>query len=367
MLTQLNIHYLRNISSMQLTLHPRFNFFYGPNGSGKTSILEAVYLLGSGHSFRTRETTPLVQQGQTTLTVFSKTQHQDALSIQKSLSGSTLVRLNQQPCQRSSQLAHFLPCQLFYQDLFQIIDAGPSTRRSLLDWGLFHVEQKYHGVWKEYRAVLKQRNALLRQKASRQLCLPWDTLLVELAYELDRMRASYFQEWSASFQVFLNQLTDTPCTIHYDKGWDKKGSGKPLNEILNQQFEQDVLRQYTHSGPHQADVWFDSALLKAKHHLSRGQQKIILIALKLAQAHLLSTPCVYLMDDITIELDQAHVQRLCACLTQLPGQFFLTSIQPLSTSTYQSTLEGTLFAVDQGQISQGLDVTFSETQQETAL
>jgi len=116
MLSQLNIHGLRNIDSMQLSLHPRFNFFWGPNGSGKTSILESIYLLGSGYSFRTREIAPLVQQGQVSLTIYSKTTAQDAISIQKNLSGATIVRLNQQPCQRSSELARFLPCQLFYHD-----------------------------------------------------------------------------------------------------------------------------------------------------------------------------------------------------------------------------------------------------------
>ena len=88
MLASLNIHNLRNLDALYLTPHPRFNFFHGPNGSGKTSILEAIYLLGSGYSFRTRETAPLVQQGQSALTVFSKTHAQDTVSIQKHLNGA---------------------------------------------------------------------------------------------------------------------------------------------------------------------------------------------------------------------------------------------------------------------------------------
>ncbi|MCR9191384.1 MAG: DNA replication/repair protein RecF [Gammaproteobacteria bacterium] len=343
MLSQLNIHGLRNIDSMQLSLHPRFNFFCGPNGSGKTSILESIYLLGSGYSFRTREIAPLVKQGQTSLTVFSKTMAQDAISIQKNLSGATMVRLNQQPCQRSSELARFLPCQLFYHDLFQIIDAGPSVRRSILDWGLFHVEPSYHGIWKDYRLALKQRNALLRQQAKAAHFAPWDTQLAALAEALDRLRAPYFKDWSEQFQAFLMQLTDTPCYIRYDKGWDKKETGKSLKTILEEQLEQDRQRQYTYSGAHHADVVFDSVALKAKQHLSRGQQKIILIALKLAQAQLIDKPCMYLMDDITVELDQVHIQRLFDRLLQLPGQFFLTSVHPVPEVWRQ---EGQVIALD---------------------
>lgn len=336
MLASLNIHHLRNLDALYLTPHPRFNFFHGANGSGKTSILEAIYLLGSGYSFRTRETAPLVQQGQSTLTVFSKTHAQDSISIQKHLNGATAVRLNQQPCQRSSELAYLLPCLVFYHDLFQIIDAGPTVRRSILDWGLFHVEHAYHGLWKEYRSVLKQRNALLRQRDSnRQHYLPWDKLLVDLAYAIDPLRQSYFQKWADNFQLFLAQLTDTPCQIRFDKGWDRKETGKSLQTILAEQFEQDLQRQYTYAGPQHADILFDSVSLKARQHLSRGQQKIILIALKLAQAHMLPKPCVYLMDDITIELDQAHIQRLFSSLANLPGQFFLTSVHGLSEFAQQ--------------------------------
>ena len=327
-LTHLNIHHLRNISTATLTLHPRYNIFYGANGSGKTSVLESIYLLGTGRSFCTHDIASLVGHGEPSLTVFARTEREESISIQKSLSSPTIVKLNQRPCQRSSELAHFLPCQAFYQDIFQIIDEGPSVRRSLLDWGLFHVKQSYHDVWKDYRRVIKQRNALLRKKASPVQFTPWNTMLVELAVELDGMRKDYFSEWSIMFQSLLSQLTDTPCNIHYYKGWDKKNTGKDLPSILQEQFDRDLHVQYTHSGAHQADILFDSAALKAKQSLSRGQQKIILIALKLAQAQLLPKSCIYLFDDIAAELDAMHLQRFMNCLTQIEGQFFLTAIDP---------------------------------------
>lgn len=349
MLSHLNIFGVRNISEMQLALHPRFNFFYGPNGAGKTSVLEAIYVLSSGYSFRTRETAPLVQQGKTALTVYSKTHHQDSVSVQKSLSGATQVRRNQQPCIRASELAHFLPCQLFYQDLFYIIDAGPSTRRATLDWGLFHVEPHYHEIWKTYRDVLKQRNALLRQKAKHSHFLPWDKRLVELAYALDALRSAYCTRWFDVFQHCLQQLTTMPCCMQYLKGWDRKETGISLAALLEDQFAQDMQRQFTHSGAHQADILLMSSTLKARQNLSRGQQKIVLIALKLAQAQLLSVPCVFLMDDITVELDAEHVQRLLTYLASIPGQFFLTTVSAASLSGYEKQLEGYHFTLQQGQ------------------
>lgn len=123
-------------------------------------------------------------------------------------------------------------------------------------------------------------------------------------------------------------LTPFECHIAYDKGWDKKSTGMALDEILDKQFEQDLQRQYTHSGAHQADVLFETAGSKAKLTLSRGQQKVVLIALKLAQATLLPDACTYLFDDITTELDTAHVGRFFEVIKNIDGQFFFTSIEP---------------------------------------
>ncbi len=323
---ELQVHHLRCITSARFQFHPRCNLFYGANGSGKTSLLEAIYVLSSGHSFRTREISPLVTFDADALTVFARTISDETVSIQKSLSGPTVVKLNGQSCYNSSELARFLPCQVFYQDIFQIIDAGPSVRRTLLDWGLFHVEQSYHSLWKNYRMVLKQRNALLRQRANRTHFIPWDKQLVELGHQLDEMRASYFKKWEALFHKILPQLTDIPCQISYFKGWDKKGVGKSLEDVLDEQFDSDLQRQFTHSGAHQADVYFDLSTKKAKLLLSRGQQKIVLIALKLAQADLVKKERIYLLDDMAAELDAEHLHRLIKRLAVVDGQLFVTAM-----------------------------------------
>lgn len=324
-LSELAVHHLRNIAYAKFLLHPQCNLFCGPNGSGKTTLLEAIYLLCSGHSFRTREVSPLVNHYNESFTVFARTAQQETVSIQKSMSGPTQVKLNGQSCSSSSDLARFLPCQVFYQDIFQIIDAGPAARRVLLDWGMFHVEHTYHTVWKAYRLVLKQRNALLRQKASRALFAPWDKQLVELAVELDRMREDYFKVWSNEFLKVLGILTDVPCSMSYYKGWDRKQSGKSLAEILEAHFNQDIQRQFTHVGPHQADITFDLSSKKAKLLLSRGQQKVVLIALKIAQAKLVPKSCLYLFDDIAAELDDHHLTRVIEYLTTVDGQLFFTA------------------------------------------
>lgn len=324
-INELHIHHLRNIASARLFFNSRFNFIYGPNGSGKTSLLESIYLLGSGHSFRSRDISSILSHGQPCLTVFGRTTENDTISIQKSLSKPTLVKLNNQFCSSSSKLAYNLPIQVFYQDIFQIIDAGPTVRRSLIDWGLFHVKPSYFTLLTDYKRILKQRNALLKSKADKQQFQIWDEQLSLLAEQLDQERSAYFSIWKERFSSVLAQLTDVECEISYYKGWDKKGQGLPLTQILSQHLLRDQQRMYTQDGAHQADIIIEVLDHKAKNTLSRGQQKIILIALKLSQASLLNKPCLFLFDDISAELDNLHLRQLLDHLSQYDNQMFFTS------------------------------------------
>ena len=325
-LTELKIHHLRNIPSTHLLLNSRFNFIIGSNGSGKTSILEALYMLSCGHSFRSREISSIISHGQSVLTVFARSAEQNTISLQKSCSEPTQIKLNNQYCTSTSQLAYALPCQIFYSDIFQIIDAGPSVRRSVLDWGLFHVKHDYLRVWKEYKRVLKQRNALLKRHAPYAQFVPWDQQLSQLANQLDSFRQEYFVKWEIIFTKVLSQLTDCPSSIRYYKGWDRKLTGKSLEQILAEHFVSDTQKSYTQYGAHQADLYIESNDLKAKQILSRGQQKIILIALKLAQGEILEHNCLYLFDDLAAELDERHQNRLFNYLINQEGQYVITSI-----------------------------------------
>lgn len=328
-LKSLHVHNVRNIRSLKLSLSPRFNFISGPNGSGKTSLLEALYILSCGHSFRSRELSPIVMTNQDALTVFAKADDESTISIQKSNTLPTQIKLNNQLCATKSELAYTLPCLVFYTDIFQIVDAGPSVRRTLLDWGLFHVKPEYFSIWKEYKRALKQRNTLLRKRAAYSQFIPWDMQLSQLSEALHTYRSEYFSLWKNLFYTLLPKITDTKCTIDYIKGWDKKSLGHSLDKIFKDQFDSDMHRQYTSSGAHQADIVIESQDEKARTILSRGQQKIILIALKLAQAQLLSKPCLYLFDDLAAELDSQHQHNIISYLKDIDGQYIITGIHSL--------------------------------------
>jgi DNA replication and repair protein RecF len=346
-LDEVQIHNLRIIHHIKLHLNPGFNFFFGPNGSGKTSILEAMHLLSTGHSFRTRDTQPLVQAEKDNLVVFAKTTPGLSVSIQKSLHAPTRVIVNTQPIKSSSELATLIPCQLIYQDIFEIIDAGPTIRRNLLDWGVFHVKHDFHPLWKDYQRILKHRNSLLRRNAPKQEFIPWDNMLDCYGTQLTALRQSYFDELLPIFYDILAQISTVSCNLQYFKGWDRKCTAKSLLEILQEQFNSDLQRQYTQSGAHQADIFINQENKKAKNYVSRGQQKIILLSLKLAQAKQLGKPCLLLLDDVCAELDQNHLTRLFTVLDSIKAQAIFTG---LDKSIYPVQSSDSVFNIFEGEL-----------------
>lgn len=325
-LNDLRLSQLRHFDDLRLQFKPSMNFISGINGSGKTSILEAIYLLGTGHSFRTRDIASLILQGCDRLNVFARFADEQTISIQKSIHEPTLVRVNHQFCRSGSQLAELFPLLVLYQDIFSIIDAGPSVRRQILDWGMFHVKHEYHPIWKNYQYLLKQRNALLKQRAGYHQVEIWDQQLAQTGEMLNQMRQSYFMDWQKSFEQVMGGLSALQGTIGYYQGWDRKGTGQSLYDSLKAHYPQDLQRQYTQYGAHQADIVIESKEMKARQILSRGQQKIILFGLRLAQASLLAKPCLIMVDDLAAELDRRHALNILTHLRGIGGQQILTGI-----------------------------------------
>lgn len=326
MISQLQVINLRNLEQIKTILHGNNNIIFGDNGSGKTSLLESIYLLTTGHSFRSRETSNLISFTQDALSVKAKLTDGQILSVIKHKKNGTLAQINDIKCHNSSSLARFLPTQVIYADIFQILDTGPTIRRALLDWGLFHVKHEYHLLWKKYIKIVKHRNSLLKLQRPPREFVPWDQLLVQHAEWLHEYRDIYFQQWSEQFKKVLAQITDIACSINYFPGWDC--AGETLTKQLQDSYHSDKIRGYTQIGSHHADVRIKINENLAKKTLSRGQQKIVLIALKIAQAMLLKQPCVLLFDDIAAELDKVHLRRIGSLLSSLPGQKIITTVEP---------------------------------------
>jgi len=344
---KLTLDHVRNIEHASLTPDPKLNIIYGANASGKTSLLEAIHLLGSARSFRTARVNQIISRDQACLTVFAHVagiqqaadmHHLENIGLER-CKDKTRIRINQENVQQSSILATKLPLQVITPESHDILEQGPKFRRQLLDWGLFHVKQGYLDTVKAYLRVLRQRNAALRktsavantesdsaqQEHARVLVKSFNKPLVDGAEQVNHYRQDYVASIQDKIIDMTQQLCGETITVHYQSGWK---AGEDYADALAKQFDSDCNRHHTQSGPHRADLVFKVAGVPIQQAFSRGQQKMLVCALRLAQLQYYfeqtGHAAVVLVDDLAAELDKTHRQRLLALLMASEAQVFIT-------------------------------------------
>ncbi len=331
-LSRLLIENLRNIEACDLNLSQGFNFLIGANASGKSSVLEAIYYLGHGRSFRTHQTGRVINDDADAFTLFGRVVSADrsdtSLGIKKTRQGETELKIDGEKGQRLAQLASILPMQLIHPDGFELLNAGPKYRRAFIDWGMFHVEPSFYSVWTKFNKVLKQRNAMLKTATHYREVSHWDKELLPLAEQIDMWRCAYVESLvetaKVMCQIFLPEFT---LNFSYRRGWEKNTS---YQEILAENFQRDQQLGYTYNGPHRSDLVIRKGTSPVHDVLSRGQLKLLVCALRLAQGLQLkekkNKQCIYLIDDFASELDPKRRSLLVEQLKATNSQVFVSAI-----------------------------------------
>ena len=353
-LTRLNIERVRNLTTVVLPSLQPFNIFYGENGSGKTSVLEAIHLLATGRSFRTHIPKYYVQHTQTDAIIFAQAS-QNKIGLQKFSSGEQYIKVNGDTVATQGQLAKILPLQHIDPLSTDIIDHGAKARRQLLDWLMFHVEPEFYDTWQLYARSLKQRNTLLKtkQKLTLEQLEPWNKLLAEYGEILHLQRMSILEQWKPFFEAELKALLpDLTVHLEYQAGFHVDHG---LLNDLNHHHQKDLQRRYTEYGPHKADLRLKTPMGDADVVFSRGQKKLLIIALKLSQIamlHASNRETVVLLDDLTAELDLTAQHRLIKRLSQLGSQVFLTTLDRNAVEKHLKdlTISYKLFHVTSGHV-----------------
>lgn len=355
---QLQISAFRNISAASLDFASGLNLIAGENGSGKSSILEAIHYSGLGRSFRNTRNTPVIQHNQAQCAVHCRLDCGITLGIGRSQGGPPQFRIQGEKAASPAELAHHLPLQLLNAEAFQLLEGGPKTRRQFIDWGVFHVEHRFHQDWREFKRCLTNRNALLKKNAPAEEILPWSLEFSRLASEIDLHRKDYLENFLPFLETILEKLLLIEgLTFRYYPGWN---DDEPIADILQSKLGRDLALGYTTAGPQRADLKIKIGSQYANTILSRGQQKLLVSAMKLAQGAFLAAEsgrqCIYLIDDLPAELDKVNRQKVCAILFSLGAQVFITGteeselLETLSNSGFEPR-QCKLFHVKHGRIS----------------
>ncbi|MDN3562321.1 DNA replication/repair protein RecF [Vreelandella neptunia] len=333
-LTLLNFHALRNLQPVEITPSSHINVISGANGSGKTSLLEGVHILGMGRSFRTRQLKHAIQTDKPYMTLYGRLSGEPevTLGVRRLRAQRELeLRLKGDKNARLAELVEAMPLQLINPDAFRLLEGSPAGRREFLDWGVFHVKHDFLAIWKRTRRALKHRNALLRRgRIQPQEMVVWEQELATWGEQMDTLRRAWFSDFLPVFEETLKVLLPLPgLSLHYARGWDKDRS---LAAVLHDSRPTDQQMGFTQQGPQRADLRIRINKQPAVEVLSRGQQKLVVSALKLAQGRFLERTaqrhCIYLIDDLPAELDEQNRYQFCGLLEDMQCQAFITSVEP---------------------------------------
>ncbi|MGA9854562.1 MAG: DNA replication/repair protein RecF [Gammaproteobacteria bacterium] len=334
-LSNISLRNFRCFTSAELEFTPSLNLIYGENASGKTSLIESIFLLGRGRSFRTASLRSTVYRGangfhingQVTSFSFSTPMRigltQTAGQLQATIGGETPTTL--------AQLSETLPVQLIDSQAHQLIRGGPRCRRQFLDWGAFHVEPTFFPAWRRYQRALRQRNALLRNGKSQREITSWDGEIVSQGETLNRLRQQYLVNLLPTAKSWASQaLGGLDVSLEYRPGWPEN---QRLSEALRNAIDRDQSSGTTQFGPHRAEMLINVDGKAAQGWVSSGQEKVLAGSLLLAQASvyriITSRSCILLLDDLAAELDAYHLARFLDRVDETHAQTYITAIETL--------------------------------------
>ncbi len=355
-LTRVGIRHVRNLKDVDISPVPGLNLVYGANASGKTSLLEGIHLLAHARSFRSSHIDSVIGHEADSLLVTgevydSASELRHRLGLERSRQ-HTRLRLDQQDIRQSSSLAQLLPIQLLTPESMRLLEQGPSQRRRFLDWGLFHVEPTFHRAWRDYARALKQRNAALRSGMDPQRIRVWDQAVIENGVRIDRLRHDYVQALTPVVQDLCVSLLGFTPQFVYRSGWRQ---GLELEVALEQAFDRDRQQGSTTVGPHRAELTCLTNGAAVQERFSRGQLKLLVSAMRLAQAEHLArrqgkNP-VFLVDDLAAELDPQRRGAVLDALRCMDCQVFITATDRnlLDISGWEASR---MFHVEHGKITE---------------
>ncbi len=340
----------RCFETISLDPHPGLNLIFGPNAAGKTSLLEAIYLLGRGRSFRTSLNRALIHDGSPEFRVSGRIEDGKrgrTISIDGRV-GQTIAYIDNDLVERRSVLADCFPVEVARPNIHDLVAGGPGQRRRFLDRGMFHVEHSFLDHWRRYIRAVRQRNAALRQEAADVVVRGWDQELIKATEAITEKRRSYVEVIEVEVSPLAAALGLESLTLDYRPGW----SGESFAAALVGGLKQDRRYRSTQIGPHRAELAVTVGVGSTRDRLSRGQEKLVGAALLLAQSAMISRltgqPCVFLVDDPAADLDRESLSRLMHVIESQAIQVFITS---LDRTAIPISVPSAMFHVKQGAVA----------------
>ena len=355
----LKIKNCRLLHNVSLELSPHLNIIIGKNASGKTSLLESLSLLSTGKSFRTIHISELISHSKKEVLVSSHiikpSGESSHIGIQKSAK-QTKIRIDKKDIYSQAELSVHLPVTIIHPDSINLITGSPNIRRSYLDWIIFYRHPDFHKTWKEYRHVLKQRNSCLKDPQHYYALDQWTEALVKLQPVINNFRLAALDKLCPILNEITYQLLgvkNISLSLHTGFPHQLTLEKNKLLDFYKEREAYDKKIHRTSSGVHSADIKITINDKPAKESASRGQLKLLTIALLLAQSKAIQKADdtgLILIDDLASELDKKNKKILLQYLSHLNQQLIITSTNKLKLNN----IKHKVFHVKHGEVIESL-------------
>ncbi len=323
----------RNHTYSSFDFQKGINIFTGPNGSGKTNVVESIYYLSLGRSFRTQDDNDLIQYGKDKAEIIAKVKEGNIsrqIRVIFAKQGRVIL-INDKPIKKVSELSQLMNVLLFEPRDVDLFRGSPKERRSFLDINISKKSQPYLESISRYNKILKQRNDILKQENVDLSLLEVTTdLLIETSKPIVEAREAYLKDINDILIKITRALTgvNNEIEIHYSP-YVKSGESftESAKNAFNQALEGDLKRKATSIGVHREDFSITLNGRDIATFGSQGENRIVALSLLLCPYFLIKEVDkrpVVVLDDVMSELDQSHRLRLIQFVQKLE-QVFITA------------------------------------------
>jgi DNA replication and repair protein RecF len=334
-LNTLSLLNYKNFESQSFTFDTKINCFVGPNGVGKTNVLDAIYHLAFGKSYFNPISSQNIRHDEEFFVVdgvFEKEDRSEKIIVSLKKGQKKIIKRNGKAYDKFSDHIGFIPLVIISPADRDLIIEGSETRRKFIDSVISQSDKPYLNNLINYNKVLSQRNALLKYFAlnntfNAQTLQVYNEQLHRYGSEIFKTRTEFLDTFIPIFKLRYNAISNHQEEVSLSYKSDLFDT--PLEDLLKQNINKDKVLQYTSVGIHKDDLNFEISDFPIKKFGSQGQQKSFLVALKLAQFDFIKqksgVPPILLLDDIFDKLDENRVAQIIELVdNEHFGQLFIS-------------------------------------------
>ena len=359
LITNLNLNNYRSYTTLDLSLDPGVSIFVGKNGEGKTNIAEAVLYLTFLSSHRASGNTPLIKLGNQSAYIRAKVKYPEReilVELEINSDKANRAKVNQNQVRSQKEIFGIVQTIYFSPEDLDIVRGDPSERRRFIDQLLTLRSPRIAGVISDYDRAVKQRNSLLKTRASMDALNPWDKQVAELGGELITLRMLALDELKPIFNQVYKDISDTkPAEIVYKSSIENpslnqdENSEKIMERLVNNRGAE-LDRGLTLTGPHRDDLLLILGDHLVKGYASHGESWSIALSLKLATYNLLKSDGlspILILDDVFSELDEERRERLAEIAKGADQTIITVAVE----NDLPKSITGTKYLVRAGMVS----------------